>query len=178
MAAKTREQKASARRKRWSLAFDLVERGEARELVRQCVELVDREGLGIVDIAERLNVAQSTVGQALTDPLYEKAAKRKAKGQRACLGCGKPCNTDGSRSEPSLRCAACALAKVKAEAKWQPEAIIAAIQKWAELYGAPPKAHYWNAGSNYTHPDYYSDEWPAWSPTDSESSMLRLRPPG
>jgi hypothetical protein len=55
------------------------------------------------------------------------------------------------------------MAKRSAEAKWQPEAVIVAIQRWAaEHDGRPPKAQEWNSGP-YSHPDYIRGGWPAWN---------------
>ena len=146
---KSPEQWAADRRERWSEAFALVAEDKASQRTRECVELVEREGLGTREIAERLGVATSTVGAALGDPTGEADRSRKAKGIRPCADCGAPCNTDGKVIEPNLRCKACA---AKASRRWSQEKIIAAIREWAaEHDGKPPKAGHWhNIQLNFT----------------------------
>lgn len=159
--SKTPEEKLARRRKLWSEAFELVERGEASKQVSECVALV-QEGCGIPKIATRLGLSKSTVGQYLRDPTGREAKARKAKRVRPCVDCGAPCNTDGSVSRPSKRCAPCATAHQKASAKWQQNAIIDAIRRWNSIHGRPPKAQEWGSG-RYGHLDYLSGTWPAWN---------------
>ena len=156
---KSQEERRAARRERWTEAFELVERGEVSERVRECVELVDHEGLGIREIAERLGIGVSTVGAYLRDPTGQKTVQRKAKRSSPCVDCGRPCNTDGSVWRTAKRCADCAK---KASIYWTRNRIIAAIQRWADLHGRPPKGQEWS-GSRYQHPDYPSGDYPAFN---------------
>jgi hypothetical protein len=155
-------EKLERRLLRYADTLALVEAGEAPEQTRVAVDLL-REGLIGEQIAERMGISRSRVYELLNDPLGTKTAARKARGQRRCLDCGTPCNTNGRVSEPAVRCKACARARQSADAKWQAPQIIEAIQRWAaEHGGVPPKATEWNAGA-YAHPDYLRGDWPAYN---------------
>lgn len=60
---------------------------------------------------------------------------------RRCIDCGAVCNTDGSVTEPSLRCQKCNGAHTRALTRaW----VIKSMQEWARMFGAPPSATDWN----------------------------------
>lgn len=64
---------------------------------------------------------------------------------RFCVDCRTRLGaSDGNGPKASVRCVPCAQAKMKAEAFWTPEAIVGAIQAWADEHGGiPPSARDW-----------------------------------
>lgn len=102
----TREQRTAKRLERWSEAVELVDRGgDLRPHLADCVALV-REGFNMVEIAGRLGLSKSLVGQLLTDPTGEKVAARKAKVFGHCKDCGTKVTNSGSPNIPE-RCGPC-----------------------------------------------------------------------
>lgn len=142
---RTEAEKVERRLARYPEALALVEAGQASDLTKRVVELV-RAGHNGLAIASKLGVSKSRVYESLNDPTGEKSRARKAKAQRPCVDCGEPCNTDGSRSEPSERCHRCACAKQSADAKWKPDTV-------------PPMASEWG-DSFRRHPDFEKGGWP------------------
>lgn len=64
---------------------------------------------------------------------------------RQCVDCGTTINTDGRVKDAAERCVQCAAIAAGAERKvWTREAIVDAIQRWAALYGEPPRTTNWN----------------------------------
>jgi HNH endonuclease len=136
----TKEQKIAKRRERWSEAFELVAKGEALPRTAECVALIDEEGLGIPQIAERLGVGTSTVGAALCDPTRARDRARKRERHGICKGCGTKTFNSGSYEVPD-RCARCdrALRREEAQAR-----VIKAIKDFHRRYGRPPTSTDWN----------------------------------
>jgi hypothetical protein len=65
---------------------------------------------------------------------------------RQCVDCGATCNVDGRVEGASERCGGCSRRYRHEARRWTPEAVIAAIQAWADEHGGvPPVATDWNA---------------------------------
>lgn len=139
MKRKTPEEWLAARRKRWALAFELTESGEASLLTAQCVVLVTG-GLGIPQIADALGKSRSRIAGALNDPTGVKGQARKKKRFGLCLDCGRKTFNSGSPNTPK-HCQECKKARVRREAQ---EKVVKGMQLWARLYGSPPSAADWN----------------------------------
>lgn len=130
--------------------------------------LREDEGLMWREIGERLGIALTTAQDYYADPTGEKARVRKLKNARACLDCGKTINTDGRVTNVQLRCVKCA-AKVTGAARkvWTEDAIVAAIQEWASIYGEHPRVCDWHPTQaaylgREPHPAYLAEpeRWP------------------
>lgn len=66
------------------------------------------DGLLLADIAERLGVGRSMVGDLLCDPSGDMARARRHKHHGTCVDCGAPTYNGGSISEPlPIRCQGC-----------------------------------------------------------------------
>lgn len=105
------------------------------------------DGKKLREIAEHFGCAISTVDAWLQDPDGARARKRRDKYRGECVDCGAP--TDGSQgySGGSVRCRPCANQHQRDEAVWTPEAIVCAIQHFADEHGGiPPAAQLWNVG--------------------------------
>lgn len=64
---------------------------------------------------------------------------------RSCVDCGVTINTDGRVTNANQRCVPCAAKHSGAERKvWTADAVVAAIQTWAELHGEPPAMTTWS----------------------------------
>lgn len=72
---------------------------------------------------------------------------RKAQYSRPCVDCGKPMNgSDGCGPRAPLRCTRCNGVFVgEANRIWTRESILAAVRKWAVMYGSPPAMPDWDA---------------------------------
>lgn len=103
-------------------------------------------GLKWREIGERLGVSLKAAHEWATDPDGSLRDARKARYRGKCVDCGGP--TDGSDPRaPSLRCRECSRRHQHADRLWTPEAIVCAIQQWADEHGGiPPAAQEWNAG--------------------------------
>jgi hypothetical protein len=112
---------------------------ERAALISEVRELRD-SGLYWREVAERMGISLSYAEQLYSDPDGTRTRARKMRHTVACLDCGQPCNFDGSRARRSLRCLSCSTEHTKANAKWTRDAIIAVIQRWADLYGSQPAA--------------------------------------
>lgn len=109
------------------------------------------QGMTRDQIARRLGISRSYAAALLSDPTGEKDRMRKHRYCGVCERCGA--RTDGSNGRahaPSL-CAACFRQRQREERRWTPEAIVAAIQTWAEEHGRPPRSHpdWTNAGPDH-----------------------------
>jgi hypothetical protein len=139
--AQTAEEKKAKRRERWAEAFEMVERGEAHQLTCEAVALIEAEGLGIAELAERLGKGRSTVAQALADPRREKDRQRKQKVFRHCESCGRKVYNAGSLLRMPKRCARCTVEVKKKERRAE---FIEAVHDFHHRYGRIPSAMDWN----------------------------------
>ena len=162
-------EKVARRLARYRVAIALVDRDEASPQLRRAVELL-REGRNGIQIGKEMGIARSTAYQLLNDPHGVASQARKAKAQRPCVDCGKPCNMDGRTTEPAERCLVCSKAKQVAEARWKPAAILEAIRRWAATYGAPPQGKRLELGECRGVPRV-----PAWRVALLEHRSQRLR---
>ncbi len=95
------------------------------------------KGLKLCEIAERMNVAVSTVDAWIKDPDGSQLRMRKDSYRGRCEECGEP--TDGSRGpgQAPRVCARCL--------KWTDEQIVEAIRRWADEHGGvPPTTSDWH----------------------------------
>ncbi len=92
------------------------------------------------DIARKLGVAKSTVYGWCDPASAEKLRKRKDSYRGTCEVCGKATDgSNGAEKAPTL-CQECH--------EWPEEAIIVAMQDWAEAHGGlPPTGTQWQAAS-------------------------------
>jgi DNA-binding CsgD family transcriptional regulator len=109
-------------------------------LSREATEMRE-EGMIYREIGELLGVSVSYVQELISDPDGARAWERKH--QLCCEDCGKPVRSD-SASRPSRHCVVC---QGKAQRVWTEQLIVAAIKRWATLYGEPPSAQSWSSGN-------------------------------
>jgi len=101
--------------------------------------LREDEGLKWREIGERLGISLKSAHEYYMDPTGEKMRARKARKDGNCADCGARTVSDGKTPE---RCGPCAHAASKV---WTRDAIVAAIQRWADAHGGvPPVARDWN----------------------------------
>lgn len=77
------------------------------------------------------------------DRIRQREKRRKQKYTKPCVDCGGP--TSYRKKGYTRRCLLCHLVFIEETKKWTREGVIAAIQKWNEVYGKPPSATDWNA---------------------------------
>jgi DNA-binding CsgD family transcriptional regulator len=113
------------------------------DLAVRAIELRS-QGLIYREIAKRLGISQSYAGDLITDPSGEALRLRKRKYDLVCVDCGSRVGGTSpgkmaNRDEPV--CVSCA---AEHYAVWTREAIILAIQEWADDHGGiPPSATEW-----------------------------------
>jgi DNA-binding CsgD family transcriptional regulator len=120
------------------------------------------QGLVGRQIAERLHVSQSYAYELLEDPTGELNRERKKKYNGTCESCGAPASYGHSGL---ARCRVCYEDDIKI---WTQDAIVCAIQEWADEHGGiPPSAMDWNPQMAISHgrPEkaekFYADgHWP------------------
>lgn len=116
----------------------------ARTPQRVAAALAMRDsGARLRDIAEAFDVSVSTAGEWVADPTGEKRARRKARYDRECVVCGGRVDgtSPGRMAGPDAVCRGCAPGFYKV---WTPDAIVCAIQEWADEHGGvPPSASDW-----------------------------------
>lgn len=128
-------------------------RKERAEEVRRLHSWLTRK-----EISARLGISLTYVSELLTDPDGEKAKARKERYRRPCPRCGTlMCGSDGlhGKSSPSL-CHMCAREEAKKRRIWTREAIIEAIQEFAQEHGRPPLAMEWSSSRDNRYPAYSS----------------------
>lgn len=136
------------------------------EKVAEAIRLRER-GWSYKDIGELMGVSRSAVSEWLCDPDGSKQARRHARARGVCVDCGASTSW-ANGGGPSERCRKCAVLHARV---WTREAIIGAIQRWAEETGGiPPAAMDWNPSDAAAkgHPEraerFYTDgPWPAMS---------------
>lgn len=99
------------------------------------------EGLTKPQIAKRLGVSHSTVRNIISDPDGSKQRARRDTYSGTCIDCGRATRSDGT-SKASDRCRACSGSFFQPK-QWTREAVILAIQRFAEANGRPPIADEW-----------------------------------
>lgn len=98
------------------------------------------EGLTRREAGERMGLRRSALYDLINDPDRKKRGARRARYRKPCPQCGRLMDgTAGPNSSPKL-CGACYAAKLKAERRWTPEAIVAALQAFAAAAGRTPSA--------------------------------------
>jgi transcriptional regulator with XRE-family HTH domain len=116
-------------------------RGKRVERSRMALAL-RAEGLSHQDIADRMGVTRSYVGDLLSDPDGSAARQRKDSYAGVCEECGGPTDgANGPAKAPRL-CKTCAPA---ARRVWTQDSVIYAIRLWAMRHGngQPPSATDW-----------------------------------
>jgi hypothetical protein len=102
------------------------------------------EGLAYRAIGERLGVPLKTAASWVLDPERSADRERKRRYAGSCRECGKP--TDGSRGP------GCAPKVCQDCREWPDDAVILAMQEWADSHGGvPPTCTEWRAASAH-HP--------------------------
>lgn len=152
-------------------AVELVDRGEAPELTVRAVELL-REGLRPIDMPERLGVSRSRCYQALNDPFGHRARRRKAKVSGACAKCGARLVNSGQQIRPGAMCLACWRETESTRGKAR---IIAEMQRWERLYGAPPTAYEWSLAMVYNQQRRYAEGTANGRPSDATVAEIEKR---
>jgi hypothetical protein len=113
-----------------------------RERLYPVIAELREQGLTFKQIGARLGISLKAAHDYYTDPTGDKARARKLKNARPCLDCGKLVNVDGRRTNPAERCVQCNNDRRKI---WTRDALILAIQEWADDNGGvPPVATDWN----------------------------------
>lgn len=117
-------------------------RASARPLI---VRMREEEGLIFREIGERLGLSVSTVQDYYVDPDGSRAQARRdrhiERSRRPCVDCGTL--IEGTHLD-AQRCPPCA---AQERTVWTPEAVVCAIQEWADIHGEPPAAPDWNPWS-------------------------------
>lgn len=96
------------------------------------------QGLLLRQIALRMGIAKSTVSALLNDPNLAKHLERRRRYAGSCERCGAP--TDGSGGPAAKASRHCRVCAPIAATKWTREAVVAAIQRFAERHGRQPSA--------------------------------------
>ena len=117
----------------------VVERRRAVALARNFREA---EGLSIIQIAERLGRAPSTVKAYFYDPTGEKARAVKARYQGVCRGCGAYTQPRNGKGDAYAYCKACHPGAI--ERRWTCERVLAAMAEWRSRYGRLPSSYDWS----------------------------------
>lgn len=118
------------------------------------------EGLTTKQIAARFGVADGSIRDLFCDPDGSKARKRKDGYRGRCADCGGFTTGSYGRARQSIHCAKCA-PKHSVKKVWNKQTVIAAIKKWADEYGEPPRATDWNPHTPRSDPEkFYSDFYP------------------
>jgi len=115
--------------------------GATSERLALAERVAELRGLGWTQqrIGDELGLGRSWVSELLNDPDGEKARARKDTYRGECVKCGAPtsgCHGPDSAPDTCWRC------HEQAQI-WTPERIIGAIQEWASIYEAPPRATDW-----------------------------------
>lgn len=114
------------------------------ETVAKALEL-RRLGYTYKQIAEAVGASSHTIMfwcSPRQEELRQRERERKKKYTTPCIDCGGPTGYGGKISS---RCQRCRTIFNHENKRWTKESIIAAIQRWNDEYGAPPKATDWNA---------------------------------
>lgn len=114
---------------------------QPRHILADQAARLHADGLNGLQIAAQLNISKSYACELLTDPTGDRSRERKERYAGTCTECGaKTSYTVGGYSELCLPCAN------DARLVWTTDAIICAIQEWADDHGGiPPTATQWRA---------------------------------
>jgi hypothetical protein len=101
------------------------------------------QGATLKEIAMELGVAVSTIDSWLNDPDGSRKKARVDGYRKPCARCGTLCNGSHGHVEDDMFCRDCAPYEYRI---WTREAIVLAIQEWAEDHGGvPPRAGDWKS---------------------------------
>jgi len=129
------------RRVRGERAPDVETRRPSRiERAREIARLREREGLSFAEIAERLELAASTVRAYHRDPEGERDRQNRERYRGACRMCGRPTSGTSGYDAPRY-CASCTHARAR---MWTRDLIVTAIGDWHELTGEAPTVPDWS----------------------------------
>lgn len=88
-----------------------------------------------------------TVRSYLSDPDLGKLKARKARYAGVCRDCGNPTDGTPGVGKAAERCAECSILFQRRSARWTPTSVVAAMMRWEELFGRPPRASEWRTRS-------------------------------
>lgn len=114
------------------------------ERAAQAAEL-RKTGMLQREIADVMGISRTYAAELLNDPDGAAGRARKDSYRGTCLGCGA--RTDGSNGKNAAptHCIACHWRLgLDQRKRWGRDEVIAAIQKWHDLYGATPSAMDWS----------------------------------
>ena len=117
----------------------VIERRRAVALARHFRE---SERLSIVQIAERLGRAPSTVKAYFYDPTGEKAKAVKARYVGLCRGCGAYTQPRNGKGDAHAYCKACHPGAI--QKRWTRERVLEAMGEWFDRYGWLPTSYDWS----------------------------------
>jgi hypothetical protein len=132
---------AGPRRLRGTPASDVrVGRVPRRERVAQIRRLREGEGLSFAQIAERMDLAISTVHGYYADPTGERGRERRERYRRPCKNpaCGNLTSGANGFADPPRHCPRCA---ALARRRWTEDNVLEAIREWQRLTGSVPTLH-------------------------------------
>jgi transcriptional regulator with XRE-family HTH domain len=117
-----------------------------RERYKQ-LRALQKRGLTLEQIADRVGLSASGVRNVFNDPDGTKQKERRERYRGTCKACGaKTDGSNGYKGTPDY-CINCYAITPEHRAKityWTEERIIKAIRRWEKLYGEPPAAPDWN----------------------------------
>lgn len=96
------------------------------------------------EIAEAVGASPQTIlfwCSPRQEELRKRERERKKKYTTPCIDCGGPTGYGG---KPTSRCQRCRVIFEHENKRWTRETIIAAIQRWNDEFGSPPRATDWN----------------------------------
>jgi hypothetical protein len=104
-----------------------------------------REGWLLREIAAHFEVSVKTIDSWLQDPNGFRMARRRRESAERCSGSCEQCGarTDGSRGRRNAA-KLCATCVVEERRIWTRDAVLLAMQEWAEEYGELPAVADWN----------------------------------
>lgn len=94
------------------------------------------QGLTGARVAEIMEISRSHCYELLSDPSGEKVRERKARYETSCAGCGRTVNSNS----PPVDGQVCFRCSMDERTIWTRDAIVLAIQEWADENGGIPPA--------------------------------------
>lgn len=111
------------------------------ERLAQHVQNLHSDGMNGTQIANALGYSRSYIASIINDPTGEKNRERRKRYQKPCPQCGTLMDgSNGLGPDAPKLCQRCSTQAAKDNRYWTRERIIESIQRYAALYGQPPRS--------------------------------------